>query len=280
MQRIRDKEIKELFQRAEAQSGPEQKQVLKTCQYLQKEMLKAGDKIKNKAGNETQNEAKNNAQGKASAISTWDILWQQFRLIDKTCIITYILAVVISFCLMVFLRRVEIEKNEAIMVSMLLSGFLSTFSVWIINKLYFGKMAELGASCYFDTRMCAAAGLMITGTINFAMIAVLTLYSGNIWKVPFWQTGIYIMTAYLISSLINFRILFTKTGEKASVAMAAGNLFCSGVCIAVANIPGALLSASIGIWTGVCVTAGILVTIQIRKLFYTKELLFTEVYHA
>ena len=88
------------------------------------------------------------------------------------------------------------------------------------------------------------------------------------------------MTAYLISSLINFRILFTKTGEKASVAMAAGNLFCSGVCIAVANIPGALLSASIGIWTGVCVTAGILVTIQIRKLFYTKELLFTEVYHA
>lgn len=36
--------IKELFQRAEAQSGPDQKQLLKACQYLQKEILKAEDK--------------------------------------------------------------------------------------------------------------------------------------------------------------------------------------------------------------------------------------------
>ena len=35
---------KELFQRSEAQSGPDQKQLLKACQYLQKEMLKAEDK--------------------------------------------------------------------------------------------------------------------------------------------------------------------------------------------------------------------------------------------
>ncbi len=272
MQRMQDKEIKNLFQKAKAQSGPDQKQILKTYQYLQMEM----DKEKYKA----ENEARNKIQRKDAAISTWDILQQQFRLIDKTCIITYILAVIISFCMMAFLRRAGIEKNGAIIVSMILSGLLSTFSVWIINKLYFGKMTELGLSLYFDTRMCTAAGLMITGIINFVIIVGLTIYSGTIWEMSFLQTGIYILTAYLISSLVNFRILLTKNGEKASVAMAVGTFFCSGAYIVAVNVPGALLSASIGIWTGVCAAAGILLMIQIRKLLYTKEPAFTEAYHA
>lgn len=270
--RIQDKEIKNLFQKAEEQSAPEQKQVLKMYQCLQTEMVRAKDQAENKL--------KNKAQGKGTVITIWDILQRQFRLIDKTCIIAYILVAIISFCVMTFLRRVGIEKNGAIVVSMVLSGFLSTFAVWIINKLYCGKMAELGASCYFDTRMCVVAGLMITGAVNFVMIAVLIIYSGNIWELSFLQTGIYILTAYMISSLINFRILLTKTGEKASVAMAAGTFFCSGGYIAAINIPGALLSASIGIWAVVCAAVGILVIIQVRKLLCTKELLFVEAYHA
>lgn len=276
MQRMQDKEIKNLFQKAEAQSRPDQKQILKTYQYLQMEM----DKEKYKVENKIRNEAQNKVQRKDTIISTWDILQRQFRLIDKTCIITYILAVIISFCVMTFLRRVEIEKNGAVIVSMILSSFLSTISVWIINKLYFGKMTELGLSLYFDTRMCTAAGLMITGTINFVMIVGLTIYSGTIWEMSFLQTGIYTLTAYLTSSLVNFRILLTKTGEKASVVMAVGTFFCSGAYIVAVNIPGALLSASIGIWAGVCAVAGILLMIQIRKLLYTKELAFTEAYHA
>lgn len=276
IQRMQDKEIRELFRRAEAQSSPEQKQVLKTYQYLQMEM----NKEKYKTENAIQNEVRNKMQRNDEAISTWDILRRQFRLIDKTCIITYILAVIISFCVMIFLRRVEIEKNGAVIVSMILSSFLSTFSVWLINKLYFGKMTELGLSLYFDTKMCVAAGLMITGTINFVMIVGLTIYSGTIWEMSFLQMGIYILTAYLTSSLVNFRILLTKTGGKASGAMAVGTFFCSCAYIAAVNIPGALLSASIEIWTGVCATVGILVMIQIRKLLYTKELAFTEVYHA
>lgn len=276
IQRMQDKEIREFFRRAEAQSSSDQKQVLKTYQYLQMEM----NKEKYKAENAIQNEVRNKMQRNDEAISTWDILRRQFRLIDKTCIITYILAVIISFCVMTFLRRVEIEKNGAVIVSMILSSFLSTFSVWIINKLYFGKMTELGLSLYFDTKMCVAAGLMITGTINFVMIVGLTIYSGTIWEMSFLQMGIYILTAYLASSLVNFRILLTKTGEKASGAMAVGIFFCSCAYIATVNVPGALLSASIEIWTGACATAGILVMIQIRKLLYTKELAFTEVYHA
>ena len=133
-------------------------------------------------------------------------MWQQFRLIDKTYVIVYIMAVFAGFALMVFLQYAGTGKNDAIMVSMIISGCLSTLSVWGINKLYFGKMAELGATCYFDTRMCAAAGLMVIESVNFTVIMLLALYSGNTWEVSNLQTVIYILTATTYQILyISFR---------------------------------------------------------------------------
>ena len=157
-----------------------------------------------------------------------------------------------------------------------LNSCLSTLSVWGINKLYFGKMAELGATCYFDTRMCATAGLMVIGSVNFIVIMLLALYSGNTWEVSNLQTVIYILTAYLVSGSLDFGILLFKTGEKASVAMAAGILICSGVYIVVSNISGALFSASISIWAGVCAVAGGLTFVQVKRLFSAGEMVFEE----
>ena len=194
---MQDKDIRRLFQKAEIQVCPEQKRILKMYEYLQNEI----DKNENKK------------QRKRTEISLRDILWQQFRLIDKTYVIVYIMAVFAGFALMVFLQYAGTGKNDAIMVSMIISGCLSTLSVWGINKLYFGKMAELGATCYFDTRMCAAAGLMVIGSVNFIVIMLLALYSGNTWEVSNLQTVIYILTAYLVSGSLDFGILLFKTGE-------------------------------------------------------------------
>ena len=257
---MQDKDIRRLFQKAEIQVCPEQKRILKMYEYLQNEI----DKNENKK------------QRKRTEISLRDILWQQFRLIDKTYVIVYIMAVFAGFALMVFLQYAGTGKNDAIMVSMIISGCLSTLSVLGINKLYFGKMAELGATCYFDTRMCAVAGLMVIGSVNFTVIMLLALYSGNTWEVSNLQTVIYILTAYLVSGSLDFGILLFKTGEKASVAMAAGILICSGVYIVVSNISGALFSASISIWAGVCAVAGGLTFVQVKRLFSAGEMVFEE----
>lgn len=75
---------------------------------------------------------------------------------------------------------------------------------------------------------------------------------------------------------IRFRDFTFKTGEKASVAMAAGILICSGVYIVVSNISGALFSASISIWAGVCAVAGGLTFVQVKRLFSAGEMVFEE----
>ena len=105
---------------------------------------------------------------------------------------------------------------------------------------------------------------------------LLALYSGNTWEVSNLQTVIYILTAYLVSGSLDFGILLFKTGEKASVAMAAGILICSGVCIVVSNISGVLFSTSISIWAGVCVVAGGLTFVQVKRLFSAGEMVFEE----
>ena len=117
---------------------------------------------------------------------------------------------------------------------------------------------------------------MVIGSVNFTVIMLLALYSGNTWEVSNLQTVIYILTAYLVSGSLDFGILLFKTGEKASVAMAAGILICSGVCIVVSNIPGALFSASISIWAGVCAVAGGLTFVQVKRLFSAGEMVFEE----
>ena len=72
---MQDKDIRRLFQKAEIQVCPEQKRILKMYEHLQNEIDK--------------NEYKNKKQRKRIEILLRDILWQQFRLIDKTYVIVY-----------------------------------------------------------------------------------------------------------------------------------------------------------------------------------------------
>lgn len=120
---MQDKDIRRLFQKAEIQVCPEQKRILKMYEYLQNEI----DKNENKK------------QRKRTEISLRDILWQQFRLIDKTYVIVYIMVVFAGFALMVFLQYAGTGKNDAIMVSMIISGCLSTLSVWGLTSYILEK---------------------------------------------------------------------------------------------------------------------------------------------
>ena len=87
---MQDKDIRRLFQKAEIQVCPEQKRILKMYEHLQNEIDK--------------NEYKNKKQRKRIEILLRDILWQQFRLIDKTYVIVYIMAAFAGFALMIFLQ--------------------------------------------------------------------------------------------------------------------------------------------------------------------------------
>ena len=255
-----DSEIKNLLERANAQVHIDEARKKKAHQAMMMEMEKQ----------------KINKQRIEMRMSFKNILLQQFYYMDKLFFYIYGGLICLGIIFIAVLQYTGVSQNEIITVCMAGAGILSITSIGVIDKMFFGKMAELGATCYFDTRMCAAAGLMVIGSVNFTVIMLLALYSGNTWEVSNLQTVIYILTAYLVSGSLDFGILLFKTGEKASVAMAAGILICSGVCIVVSNIPGALFSASISIWAGVCAVAGGLTFVQVKRLFSAGEMVFEE----
>lgn len=241
--RIQDEEIRNLFQKAEIQVQPDKKKVAETYESLQC--------IQQSDGNE---------------FSIWNLLQRQFKFMDKTYIITYSLMIIISFCTVTVLKYTGVKKNAALAIGMILSEIMSTTAVLGINKLFFGKMAELGATCYFDTRICVSAGLLFTGIINFLVAILLAICSANIWKMPVLQTGVYILTSCFVSNLINMKILFCQTGKVASVVMLSVTLFSAIGYIILVNIPEALLMSTIVIWIAVCMIAVILIWLQIKRL--------------
>ena len=43
------------------------------------------------------------------------------------------------------------------------AGILSVVSISIIDKVFFGRMAELGECCYFNTKQCGC----VVGTVRY-----------------------------------------------------------------------------------------------------------------
>ena len=50
----------------------------------------------------------------------------------------------------------------------------------MIDKLFFGKMAELGESCYFNTKQCVAAWLVLSGMINVMILFLIAGYKEDV----------------------------------------------------------------------------------------------------
>ena len=98
-----------------------------------------------------------------------------------------------------------------ITVCMVGAGILSITSISVIDKLFFGKMAELGESCYFNTKQCVAAWLVLSSMINVMILFLIAGYLNYHWSVGLLQVGLYILTPYLVSSITALGFLSMET---------------------------------------------------------------------
>lgn len=81
-------------------------------------------------------------------------------------------------------------------------------------------MAELGESCYFNTKQCVAAWLVLSGMINVMTLFLIAGYLNYHWRVGLLQVGLYILTPYLVSSIIALGILSMETRGKIHLYLA------------------------------------------------------------
>ena len=204
-------------------------------------------------------------------MSTKNILLHQFWYMDKLFFAVYGVLICLGIIFITALQYTGLNQNEMITVCMVGAGILSITSISVIDKLFFGKMAELGESCYFNTKQCVAAWLVLSGMINVMILFLIAGYLNYHWRVGLLQVGLYILTPYLVSSIIALGILLMEKRGKNSSLFGMSAIFLSISYGVIGSIPRALFVTTLWIWAVAFLVSGLLFVMQIKKLLSKME---------
>lgn len=248
---MRDSEIKTLFAKADEQVHVDEMRKQKTYYAMIEEMEKQ----------------------RTPMMSTKNILLHQFWYMDKLFFVVYGVLICLGIIFITALQCTGLNQNEMITVCMVGAGILSITSISVIDKLFFAKMAELGASCYFNTKQCVAAWMVLSGMINVMILFLIAGYLNYYWRVGLLQVGLYILTPYLVSSITALGILSMETRgkRKNSSLFGMSAIFLSISYGVIGLIPIALFVTTLWIWAVAFLVSGFLFVMQIKKLLSKME---------
>lgn len=196
-----------------------------------------------------------------------NILCYQFYYIDKLIFILYGVFICFAIIILGVLQHAGVSYKEMITVCMVVSGFLSIISISVIDNMFFGKIGELGKSCYFNTTQCVAIWLLLSGVINIAALFFLSIYLNYYWKVKLLQVVLYLITPYLISGIISLGILSIETREKKTVLFGMSAILVSVSYSALGTVPGIFLTVTFLWWIIAFFVVLFLMVVQMKKVF-------------
>lgn len=279
-----DSEIKHLFKRADAQVHIDEKRKQMAYQIMLMEMENQGiekqrietrriekQEIKQQEVDIRGTESRNTEKQEQLTIYVKNILLQQFQYMDKLFFYVYGGLICLGIIFIAALQHIEVNQNEIITVCMVGAGILSIISIGVIDKMFFGKMAELGATCYLSTKQCVAIWMVLSGMVNVVVLFSLAGYLNGFWRVDLLRVVLYILTPYLLSAVIALGILSMEAGRKHSYLFVISGIFLSIGYGVIGTIPGALLAAAIWLWAATFIVSIVLSIIQIKRVFNRME---------
>ena len=177
-------------------------------------------------------------QRKVPVLNQREILFSQFLYMDKSFLVLYAVAVCFCIGILLLLQQTGADTNTMIISCMIGVSGIAVLTIFLIDKLFFGRMAELGASCYFSTKQSIAAYMVIVGSINLAMFLLIILCIGSSLNIGILKLGLYVMTAFFLSNIVSVGILSTE-----------------------------ISAVSLGAWGITCFVLGSVFALQLKKLF-------------
>lgn len=195
------------------------------------------------------------------------ILLHLFQYMDKSVLYAYGILICLEIILMIIFQNSKIETAEIISFCMAGSGIISITAILFLDRVFFHKMAELGASCFFNTKQSIAAYMMIVESINLVMLLIATLYVSSQWKIAIVQFLIYILTPFLFSNVAAFGIIMTRIGQRNPFSLFLCGIFLSILYMILPTIPNVFLASSIWLWCLLCFIMAMVLAIEVKKYF-------------
>lgn len=240
-----NREMRELFLQADKQIAIQQVRKQQVLTYLTTELK----------------------HGKVPVTSQREILFSQFLYLDKSLFVLYAIAVCFCIGILLLLWQSGADKNAMIISCMIGASGMAVITVLLMDKLFFGGMAELGASCYFSTKQCVAAYMVIVESVNLILFFLMILCVGGCMNIGILQLGLYVMTAFFLSNIVSLGILSTEMGRENKYFLFMSSAFLAMGYTVFSVIPTAFSAASLGAWGMACFIAGSLFVWQLKKLF-------------
>ena len=144
---------------------------------------------------------------------------------------------------------------------------IAVLTVFLIDKLFLGRMAELGASCYFSTKQSVAAYMVIVGSINLAIFLLIIFYIGSSLNIGILQLGLYVVTAFFLSNIVSVGILSTEIGRENRYFLFISSVFLAIGYTVFSAVPTVFSAVSLGAWGIACFILGSVFALQLKKLF-------------
>lgn len=195
------------------------------------------------------------------------IFLNQIRYMDKSTTWIHTAVCIILLLIMIFFSRYGMEKEDIILISMVLSGILGVVTIVEVSRIFFSGIAELSESCYFNVKQIVAFQMLISGILNLTVLFIGIVFVGFQWKIHMLQIGLYLLVPFVMAQCCCLRVLLTEVGRRSSYLLVMVGAFLIVFYMILASIPGLYLVTALTLW-GVAFLIGLLfMGIQIKALF-------------
>lgn len=227
--------------------------------------LPVDDEIKRSALNLLQEEI---ARKEVRIVSDRRKLWcMHMRYADKGMLLFHIFCCLLMLLFMQVMAWYEADRSLTLMLSMMLSGGLGSFSVLEVGKICFAKLAELSESCFFNVRQMAAFDMILSGVLSLTALIIVMLYAGAYWKIRLVQIGLYVLVPFIVTQCVCLGVLLTEIGRRTPWMVAGIGMFFSVFFATLSSSPRLYTQSALFIWGAAFALGTGILAVQIRTLF-------------
>lgn len=194
----------------------------------------------------------------------WQIIKGQIRHMDKNILWMH-LAVCIGIVVLVWTNWFDVQSWEK--YGMIFSGVLGALSFLEVGSMFFSRMTELEAVCYFNVRQLATFQMTYSGLLSLAALMVFTVFANIRLEKNLMVTGIYILVPFVFTECVCMTVMLTEIGRRNILLLIAVGIFSTFFWGILASRP-MLYEASATVFWIVALLAGIgIFAVQIKRFF-------------
>ena len=164
------------------------------------------------------------------------------------------LAIRIGIVVLVWTNWFDIHSWEKL--GMIISGVLGALSFLEVGSLFFSRVTELEATCYFNVRQLATFQMTYSGLLSIAALMIFTIFTNIRLEKDILMTGIYILVPFVSTECICMTIMLTEIGRRNILLLIAAGIFSAFFWGILASMP-VLYEASATVFWIVALLAGI-----------------------